>query len=180
MGERALTAAPPGRGVRPWMVLGVGIVAVSTGSILVRLAEAPPLAVGAWRLTLASVLLAPWAAGPVRREGPLLARREWLGVCLAGLALAVHFGTWIASLAYTTVASSVILVSTTPLFVGLASHYLLGERLSRRRTLAIAVALVGAAIVGYGDLAASGEALLGDLLALTGAVAMSAYLLLGR
>lgn len=172
------TEAAPG--ASRWVILGGGILAVSSASVLIRLAEAPPLAVGAWRLTLATLLLTPLALPRLRREWPRLARRDLLHLTLAGLALAVHFASWITSLSYTTVASSVILVSTNPIFVGLASHWLLGERIARRTVWAIAIVLAGSALVGYGDIEWTGRALLGDLLALLGAVSASAYILLGR
>ena len=152
-----------------WGMLLLGILAVSTASVLIRLAQAPTLVIGAWRLLLASLFLTPWALGAARREWGSLPPRSWLFLALSGLALAIHFATWISSLAYTTVASSVILVSTNPLFVGLGSHYLLGERMGKRRVLAIAIAMVGTVIVSYGDLSFSGRALLGDGLALLGA-----------
>jgi len=163
-----------------WGMLLLGILAVSTASVLIRLAQAPALVIGAWRLLLASLFLTPWALGAARREWGSLPPRSWLFLALSGLALAIHFATWISSLAYTTVASSVILVSTNPLFVGLGSHYLLGERMGKRRVLAIAIAMVGTVIVSYGDLSFSGRALLGDGLALLGAISCSAYLLLGQ
>ncbi|MHB0858613.1 MAG: DMT family transporter [Anaerolineae bacterium] len=163
-----------------WAILGLGIVALSTASILIRLADAPPLVVGAWRMVLATVLITPWALPRARREWAGLRRRELALLVLAGVVLAAHFATWITSLSYTTVASSVILVTTNPIYVGLASHFVLKERVSRRMALAIVVALAGSAIVSYGDLALSGQALLGDLLALAGALCASAYLLIGR
>ncbi len=163
-----------------WGILFFGILALSTGSTLVRLAGAPPLVIGAWRMLLATALITPWALPRVRREWAALTRKEVLLLCLAGVALAIHFATWISSLSYTTVTSSVVLVSTNPIFVGLATHYILKERLNWRAVSAIAVTLVGTAIVSYGDLALSGDALWGDALALMGAVSASAYLLLGR
>lgn len=165
---------------RRWAALGIGIVAISTGSILVRLAQAPALAQGTWRMLLAAMLLTPWAGPKLAREWGALSRGELVMLCLSGVALALHLATWITSLSYTSVASSVILVTTNPIFVGLASHYLLRERVGRRRVLAIVVALVGSTIVSYGDLRLSGQALLGDALALLGALLMSAYILLGR
>jgi len=93
--------------------------------------------------------------------------------------LALHFATWITSLEYTTVASSVILVTTNPIYVGLASHFLLKQRLGRVKVAAIVVALAGSVLISYGDLGISGKALLGDALALLGALAASAYILLG-
>ena len=170
------------RSVRPlhWSMLALGILGISTGSILVRLAQAPPLVVGAWRLSLATLILTPWAWPRVRAEWPGLARRERWHIVLAGVALAIHFATWISSLSHTTVSSSVILVSTNPVFVGLASRYILHERLARRTVVAIITAMVGTVIVSYGDVVLSGTALLGDLLAVCGAMAGSAYILLGR
>ena len=163
-----------------WAALAVGVMAMSTGSILVRLAQAPPLVQGAWRLVLASILLAPWAVPRLVRERKGLSRGDLVMLCLSGAALALHLAAWMSSLFYTIVASSVILVSTNPIYVALASHHLLGERVGKRRVLAIVVAVVGSVIVSYGDLRLSGEALLGDAMALLGALAMSAHILLGR
>ena len=160
--------------------MALGVVAISTSSVLIRLAEASPLAVGGWRLLLAWLLLTPVGWPAFRREVGRLARRERLLLALSALALATHFGTWITSLTYTTVASSVILVTTTPIYVALASWLLWQEAISRRRALAIAVAMIGSVVISYGDLAISGQALLGDLLALLGALAMAAHLLIGR
>jgi len=131
-------------------------------------------------MLLAALMLAPWAAPRLLREWRALSRGELVMLGLSGAALALHLATWIASLSYTSVASSVILVTTNPIYVGLASHYLLGERVSRRRALGIAVALAGSTIVSFGDLRLSGQALLGDALALLGALLMSGYILLGR
>jgi drug/metabolite transporter (DMT)-like permease len=163
-----------------WGVLAAGAVAVSTASVLIRLAAVPALAAGAWRITLAALLLSPWAWPQLRREWVRLTRRELLYLFLAGMALATHFAVWITSLSYTSVASAVILVATSPIYVGLISHFLLHEAVSRRKTLAILVVVAGSIVVSYGDLRLSGRALLGDVLAILGALATSAYLLLGR
>ncbi len=163
-----------------WLALLGGIAALSTASILIRLAEAPPLAIGAWRMLLATALLTPWALPRLRRERSRLARRDILFLCLSGTALAIHFAAWISSLAYTTVASSVILVTTNPIYVGLASHYLLKERLGGAKVIAIIVALAGSVVIGYGDFDLSARALWGDALALLGALAASTYILSGR
>lgn len=163
-----------------WAALGVGVVAVSTASILIRLAEAPALVIGAWRMTLTTLLLTPWAWARARDEWRRLSRREWAWLALSGVALAIHFASWITSLEYTTVASSVILVSMNPIFVGAATYLVLHERVSKGQVWAIIVALVGTLIVSYGDLELSRRALWGDLLALVGALAAAAYMLLGR
>ncbi len=173
-------ARPAARRLAHWAALAVGAVSVSTASVLIRLAVAPALVVGAWRMLLAALLLTPWALPRLKREWPALSRREILCLGLAGVALALHFAFWITSLSYTTVASSVILVTTNPIYVGLASHFLLRESVSRRKVLAIAVVMVGSLVVSYGDYRLSGQALLGDALAVLGALAASSYFLLGR
>jgi len=175
-----LPAAKAAQRGHRWVALALGIVAISTASVLIRLARAPALVQAAWRMILAAILLAPWGAPRLVSEWKALSRGELAMLCLSGIALALHLAVWIASLSLTTVASSVILVTTNPIYVGLASHYILGERVGRRTVLAIVVALVGSTIVSYGDLGLSEEALLGDALALLGALLMSAYILLGR
>jgi drug/metabolite transporter (DMT)-like permease len=103
-----------------------------------------------------------------------------LAVC-SGILLAMHFGFWISSLDTTSVMSSVVLVSTNPVFVGLASALLLRERPSPGAMLGIAVAVLGGALVGAADLRmAGGASIRGDVLALLGALAVSGYLLIGR
>jgi drug/metabolite transporter (DMT)-like permease len=163
-----------------WALLILGALAVSTASVLIRLAEAPALVVGAWRILLAATMLTPWAWPRFGRERGRLERRELLCLVLAGTALALHFASWISSLSFTTVASSVILVSTNPIYVGLASHFVLHEPINRRKLLAIVVVMIGSVVVSYGDLRLSGRAFWGDLLAVLGALMGSAYILLGR
>ena len=107
----------------------IAILAVSTASIFIRQAQqdAPSLVIVAVRLTLASIALAPFAIFQHRDEIRSLTRREWILAALAGLFLSVHFATWITSLEYTTVVSSVVLVSTGPLWVALLSPIFLKE-----------------------------------------------------
>ena len=149
---------PVPRGL-PLVVLGIGLLAISFGAILARYAQAaqiPSLAVAAWRLGLAALLvtplvLLPWLgrAGALRRQGagPLLTRRQ-LGLALAaGLCLAAHFGTWITSLEYTSVASSTALVTTNPLWIGLASFVLFGERPGRAMLAGIGLSLAGSFLI---------------------------------
>jgi len=156
-------------------VLTLGVIAVSFGAILIRLTQAPSLVIAAWRMILATAVLLPfgWAKG--RR---LTGRGLGLSL-LAGLFLAFHFGFWIESLRHTTVASSVVLVNTNPIFVGLFS-LLLGERPTAALWQGIVLSVLGGVLIGWGDFALGGAALLGDFLALLGAMAASAYLLVGR
>lgn len=153
---------------------------MSAGAIFVRWAEAPALVVAFWRCALASAVLLPLAGRRLVREWERLERRDWLAAALAGFFLALHFATWIASLDYTTVASSVVLVATTPVWVALLGRWFGQPQVSRGTALGIAICLAGAVAIGAGDLALAGEALLGDALALAGAVAIALYFLIGR
>ena len=166
--------------IKPYLGLAIGIVAVSFASIFIRLAEAPSLVIAASRLTIASLILAPAVLIKSKDELRDLTRQDLLLALLSGLFLGVHFATWISSLEYTSVASSVVFVSTSPMFVGLASHFLLKERVSRRMFAGIAVSVLGGIIIGYGDFGLGARELFGDFLALVGAAAVSVYLLVGR
>lgn len=183
------------RAVIPFALL-LGILAVSTASLFVRFAQrdATSLVIAAGRLGLATIVLAPVALirhRPALRS--LTPRDLGLGL-LAGVFLALHFASWITSLEHTSVVSSVVLVTTTPLWVALLSPLILREPISRITAAGIALALGGGALVGIGDaqsqgggaLAAGaagllrGHALRGDALALFGAWMMTAYLMVGR
>lgn len=164
------------RGARTALVLGVGVASLSWAAILIRLTVAPAVTVAAWRMVLSAVVLIP-AIGLRRR---LLSRLGLRWALAAGAFLALHFVFWIESLRHTTVASSVALVTTNPIFVGILSAVLLGERPSRALWEGIGLSVAGGLLIGWGDVVLGGAALWGDALALLGAVAASAYLLLGR
>ncbi len=181
----------------PLLVILFGIFAVSTSSIFIRFAqkEAPSLVIAAVRLTLASLILAPIALTRQRRELARLQRKELLLALLSGFFLAVHFASWISSLEYTSVASSVVLVSTSPLWVALLTPFVLRESLSRWIVAGLSLALIGSVVVGISDVCnwgsaslicppisdfVKGKAFLGDILALTGAMMGAGYILIGR
>jgi drug/metabolite transporter (DMT)-like permease len=164
----------------PYVTLSVAVLFVSFGSIFVRLAAAPALAVSFYRVALAALVLLPFAAGDARRSWPALGRRRALLLVAAGLALALHFATWIASLSYTTVASSVLLVNTAPLFAIVLSRVFLHEMSSRAVLLAIPVAFTGAALIAFGDWTGAPGSLLGNGLAVAGAVTVAVYQVVGR
>lgn len=139
------------------------------------------MAIATWRLLLSTLILLPFflSRGGVPKLRAMRGR-ELLTLAGVGIVLAVHFATWITSLAYTSVASSVIFVHVDPIFVTLVSHFVLGERVSRRVALGIGVAFVGASIIAFGDLGTSTENLIGDALSLIGAIALGIYILAGR
>ena len=170
-----------GPAFNPYFALVTGVLAVSTGAIFVRLTtDAPALVIAAYRVGLASAIIVPLAWFKVRVELFSLTRHELALAGLAGLFLALHFGTWISSLSYTSVANSVVLVNTNPLWVGLLTPLVTGERIKPAVALGILISVAGGIVIGIGDFATGGEALLGDLLALAGSVCAALYLLLGR
>ncbi len=185
------------RPVTPILALAAAILAVSTAAIFIRFAQAyaSSLVIAAYRLSLAVILLSPIAFFKYRKELGGLKGRDLGLALLSGLFLALHFAAWISSLEYTSVASSVVLVTTTPLWVALLTPVTLKEPLGRRTLYGMGLALVGGVIIGLSDSCAwaagriscppvaefvRGQAFIGDLLALTGAIMAAAYLLIGR
>ncbi|MDZ7746109.1 MAG: DMT family transporter [Halobacteriales archaeon] len=162
--------------------LAVAIVAVSTSAILIRFSNAPSGPMAFWRVTLTWLLLAPLALRS-RGEFRKFDRRDLLSALLAGLALAAHFATWFESVDKTTVAASVTLVTTQPAFVAVGAYFLFGESLSRRALAGIGVALAGSTVMSLDGLlgaTTAPEPVLGNLLALAGAVLAGLYVLAGR
>ncbi len=158
------------------VALCAAVFAISWASILVRLCHAPSLAIAFWRVLFATAILLPWG---VTARRPASWRTAALAAA-AGALLALHFAAWIHSLALTSVASSVVLVTTQPVFTAAFGPLLLGERPGPLGLSAAALALAGTAVLAGGDLAVGGKALLGDLLALTGAATAAAYFMIGR
>ena len=162
--------------------LFMGIVAVSFASILIRFAQGAGMAslsIAAWRLIFASTILLPYAWATRRHEIRDLSGREWMLLVASGLFLGLHFATWIASLGYTSVASSVVLVSMGPVFVGLGSWLLLRERPGALLVAGIVLAAAGSVVISWGDLDQGRDQLVGDLLALAGAIFVAGYLMIG-
>ncbi len=171
---------------RSLVVLGVAFASLS--AILIRISDAPPIVIAFYRMLFTSAMLLPLFVprGRQRRSGTAdqerieLTRRDFSLLAASGAFLAVHFASWNASLSYTTVASSVVLVTTHPMFVALGSVLILGEHVPRRAFGFIALAIAGSALLSYGDFALGPEALFGNMLAVTGAVAVAGYMLIGR
>jgi len=166
--------------INPLVILVFGIIGVSTGSIFARLADAPALVTAAYRVGLASLILVPLAAWKARDELRSLSFRDIRLAILSGFFLALHFATWISSLDYTAIANSVVLVNTIPLWVGLFTPLIAKDRLTRATLISIIISVGGGAIIGFGDFATGGRALLGDFLAVIGAICAAIYLLIGR
>jgi drug/metabolite transporter (DMT)-like permease len=169
-------------------VLAIGILAVSTAAILVRLAIQSAgvsgvgfsLVLAATRLTIAALILLPAWRTVGQREPTTLA---WRYAIAAGIALALHFAAWITSLSYTSIAASTTLVTTNPIWVALLSWFWLGERPRRSTLFGIGIALSGGMLIGLGGadaLSGGTNPLVGNGLAIVGAWTVSLYFLLGR
>jgi drug/metabolite transporter (DMT)-like permease len=171
--------------------------AVSTASIFIRFAqvEIPSLVIAAGRLTLATLVIAPFAVKRWVKDRVVLDRKTWGLLTVAGLFLGLHFVTWITSLEYTSIASSVVLVTTAPLWVAFLSPIFLKEKISQWVLIGLGIALSGAVIVGVGSSCMfsggklvcqgmeewwSGRNFVGNILALMGAILSGAYLMVGR
>ena len=165
----------------PYLALAVGIVGVSFASILIKnLPGVPAIIISTYRLGLTALLIAPLALTRGRGELRRMGVRDWALSILSGVFLAGHFVSWITSLKYTSVASSVVLVTLGPVFVLAGGYFLYGERATRAGLVGVAAALAGAAVIGAGDLSGGFGAFQGDALALVGAVLIAGYLLIGR
>ena len=150
------------------------------GSLFVRLADSPALATAAYRMTFSFLMLLPFALLKTRKEIFSLSKRE-IGACaLAGFFLAAHFGTWISSLDHTSVANSVVLVNTIPIWVGIIGPLAIGEKANRSFWLACGLCLTGAFVLCGKGFSLSFDTLTGDGLALAGAFFVALYLMIGR
>lgn len=175
-GEGARPAFPPGLGV------AIAVLSVSFAAPLFKLADAPPITASFWRLALATLILLPFTAKawPAWRS---YTAGDWGITAASGIALGLHFGLWVWSLEYTSVAASTCLVTLQAVFVALGGHFLLGDRLARSGWLGIAIAVVGAVAIAFTDQSTAPQpdkALLGDALALAGGLGSAAYFLIGR
>ncbi len=160
------------------VVLIVAVVCVSSGSILIRMADAPALTVALYRLGYAAIIHALLSV-PGRRDYLRFDRGTLLKSLAAGAALSVHFVLWILSLDHTTVAASTVLMSFHPVFTAVFAYVALGETLSRGQMVSVVLALIGTIVIAGGAHFAGGS-LLGDGLALAGGAALAVYLLVGR
>lgn len=181
----------------PYLALFAAILAVSTSSIFIRFAQrdASSIVIAAYRLTIATLLIAPVAIIRQRDEIKNIARKDWIFLIISGIMLAFHFASWITSLEYTTVTSSVVLVSTAPLWVAALTPWVLHERLSKMALIGMVVALLGGMLVSMAESCTlgstgmvcepmgsffQGKTFLGNVLAMVGAWTVSGYLLIGR
>lgn len=165
----------------PYIAVIIGVIAVSTSAILVKLAsEAPAGIIAFYRMLFAVIMMAPLILFKYKNELKNIQKQDWLLATLSGVFLACHFILWFESLNYTSVASSVVLVSLQPVFAFIGTYLFFGERFSIAAIISMFITIVGSLILGWGDFQISGLALFGDILALLGAITVTGYFLLGQ
>ncbi|SEW32462.1 DMT family transporter [Natrinema salifodinae] len=184
--------------VDPMVGVAVAVIAISTSAILVRWSEAPSVVKAFYRVLFATSMVAPFALRDIDGIKTISVRDLGFAV-VSGLALAAYFGSFFESLEWTSVAASVTLISTQPIFVGIGAAFLLNERLTSRMFVGMIVALVGAFTMSVGPLmvdpllgggnivevlaaafAGSSAQLYGNAIAFGGALAGAIYTLTGR
>jgi len=162
-------------------ILVIGVLSISTAAILIKACDdAAPAVIAAARMGVAALILGPPTFLVRGRRAVHIPRHCRLPIILAGLFLGAHFFFWITSLKHTSVLSSVVIVTTNPVFVGLASWLFLGEKLHRTLLYAILLAVAGGALIALSDSRAAPGSLYGNVMSLCGAIMASCYLLMGR
>lgn len=166
---------------RAYLAIATAMVSVSFASIFIKWSESPPFIIAAYRLGLTCLILLPvmiWTNGFAAIRS--MQKKEALLVLLSGIALTFHFGLWIVSLTLTLVSTSVILVTSHPIFVASVQHFLLKERVRKVAAAGIAIAFSGVAFIALSDYGIGTDTLLGDLFAFLGGLCAGIYFLCGR
>lgn len=165
----------------PYLIMTVGIIAVSFAAVFIRIADdAPAIVIAAYRLILATVVMTPFSIRRAVAERTHYSRRTILLNVTSGVALALHFACWIASLKYTSVARSVLLVATNPFFVAIIGRIVLKEKIKTAAAIGMVLALAGIFLMSALDGGITEGRFTGDILALAGAFFAAVYMLFGR
>lgn len=165
---------------KAYFALVVGVAAVSTAAIFVKLSDAPSSIIAFYRLLFAFLIIAFPTLLLKRKEFAVLTRKDLLYSVFSGIFLAFHFITWFESLKYTSVASSVVLVTLQPIFAMLGVRIFFKEEIAKAGVAGAIFAVLGSIIIGWGDFKIGGQALYGDLLAILGAILVTGYWLFGQ
>lgn len=166
--------------MRTYALLIIGVASISFAAIFIRLADAPAVVIAFLRMAVASLVILPFTFNTSLKKFGEIRKKDKLLILVSGLFIALHFWLWITSLEYTSIASSVILVTSHPVFVVVMSYFLWRERINKQMLLGIAVAFLGVIVINIGGVSFGQDALLGNMLALGAAFAMGGYLLVGR
>lgn len=165
-----------------YITLFLGVFALSSSAIFVKLADAPATITAFYRMLFAAVMLLPLLLvnKKNRQELRLLSKKQWGLGLLSGVFLAAHYVLWFESLNYTSVASSTVIVTLQPLFSMVGGYFLFKERFSKGAIMGCLVAIAGSIVIGWQDFQISGQALLGDILAFIAAGIITAYFFIGQ
>lgn len=165
-----------------YMTLFLGVFALSTSAIFVKLADAPATITAFYRMLFAALMLLPFLLvnKKNRKELRLLSKKQWGLGLLSGVFLAAHYVLWFESLNYTSVASSTVIVTLQPLFAMVGGYFLFKERFSKGAIMGCLVAIAGSIVIGWQDFQISGKALFGDILAFIAAGIITAYFFIGQ
>jgi drug/metabolite transporter (DMT)-like permease len=170
-----------GEHTKAYLAIGVAMVSISFASIFIKWSESAPFVIAAYRLGITCLILLPFLFyfGGIRAMRSFR-RDEWALILLSGVALSFHFGLWITSLGLTLVSTSVILVTSHPIFVAGVSHFLMKEHVRKVAAVGIVVAFAGVCVISLNDYRVGGDSLMGDLLAFLGGLCAGVYFLSGR
>ncbi|MDQ0199188.1 DMT family transporter [Neobacillus ginsengisoli] len=159
--------------------LVISIIAISFSAIFVKWSAAPASILSMYRMIFASILMVPivWKN---REEFKKIRKKDWFFLIFSGMFLALHFALWFGSLKLTTVASSTIILALQPIVSLIGGFFLFKERSSAAALLTMGIAIVGAVMIGWGDVGLSKEAILGDFLSFFSVIAVVGYLLIGQ
>jgi len=161
------------------LIVLLGVIFVSFSSIIAKSSEAPSLIISMYRMGFTVLLLLPSVLSKNLEEIKKVDKKTFRICVVSGIFLALHFATWIASLKYTSVASSTVLVNTHPVFIVLASFLILKEKVSKKTLITIGIALIGSIIISAGDSSLGSNILYGDILAIFGALFVAGYMMIG-
>lgn len=166
----------------PIIMIIIGVIGISLSSIFVRYSAAPSSVTAMYRLLWTVVLMTPVVLfkKDVRRELFSAGVRTWLLSALSGVFLAIHFVLWFESLNHTSVASSTTIVCTEVIWVIIGFCIFMKGRLSGKAIFAVAVTIIGSAVIAFADGSAGEAHLYGDILSLVAAIAVGIYTLIGR
>ncbi|MEC0242263.1 DMT family transporter [Paenibacillus dokdonensis] len=157
----------------------IGIIAVSFSSIFVKWSSAPASIQGMYRLLFTALFMLPFIR-PHLAELKSLPWKKILMLSASGFFLALHFLLWMGSLKLTTVSSSTIILALEPVFIVIGAFFIYKERTSSFAMFGMGVAIVGAVLIGWGDIGVSRTNLIGDLLSVFGTLAVSVHMLIGQ
>ncbi|MBB5324421.1 drug/metabolite transporter (DMT)-like permease [Anoxybacillus tepidamans] len=165
--------------LKPYVAIMIGALSVSTSAIFVKWAQAPAAVTAFYRLFFTILFMTPFFF-PYWRELRKISKRDWLFSVVSGVLLAFHFILWFASLDYTSVTSSVVLVTLQPLFAFIGGYVFFKEKLTVGAFFSGLLAILGSMIISWGDFQISGKALFGDILALLACAMVTGYWLVGQ